>query len=789
MPTTAKSVASRIKSDLKDRPLYPLLLLATACLFLSFQLGILLLPPTLVNVGDESDQAYVSNFHQRERNEWSSFRWTKARSYVTLADAGHVPVTVTLTLNGWRPEGQAAPEVVLLANGRELGGFAAQPQMSTYQFRYVPPMLSLEKDLVLEIRSDTFAPPSDKAGRTLGVLLDAVEFTPIVRPVWSSHLLLMALLSLATGLLYLLVRLLGATGWPSFVGALVFLALICLVGVSYPLNTYAIATLSFVSCSAAYGSLLVSDRLRRSIARLPARAVAAYRSLARSLPLSSQVAGLAVLGALCVNLATSVPAMIEDAAHVANHPFLSYGEKMRQRWGEFYDHITFVRDNTPPEARIAYVPWAGGSWRPDPKRMARVSLMQYFLYPRHVLTLADDQGKGEFTHAWMVRTRSYADETGVESWPQLYLPVKSVTYIPQSRQVWVDDFVLQQGSRSVVLEDFEDSTHFGEWVSRAQRVISETAVVGIPADREACSEAHDSSAHDVNRLLYLDLAYTQSDYDYWGKPVNVPLDEPASIKALVCTDVGHRVNIVAEVQFADGHAAVFGSPANQTVDSWQTLGIDNVFERAQELGLFRGWDVREMKITMIGVNPGHPAPMPYMEGWGVLEIAGSADETVLRVEPEVENGPYHFAVGQAYEGAGKMAEATAEYRQAILLEPGDARFHLALGEVLRAQREVEGAMAAYEQVIAMAPEVAWPHFALGELYLQAGQQEAALTEYERALAISPSLSEARFALASLHEARGELREAHEQFEVLSRFLYDPFHQAALHALYRIEEQW
>ncbi|MGB3906231.1 MAG: glycosyltransferase family 39 protein [Anaerolineae bacterium] len=261
-------VAPRLSSDLKDRLLYLLLLLSAVSLFLSLQLGIVLLPPTLVNVGDESDRAYVSSFHQRERDEWSSFRWTKAHSYVTLADAGHVPVTVTLTLNGWRPEGQAAPEVVLLANGRELGGFAAQPQMSTYQFRYVPPMLSLEKDLVLEIRSDTFSPPSDEAGRTLGVLMDAVQFTPIAGLSVSSHLLLVGLLALVIGMAYLALRSSSLTAWASAASSLAVLAFVCTVIALDPLRTLALALSGLGLSFVCYASTLVIHSTGSSVRRI-----------------------------------------------------------------------------------------------------------------------------------------------------------------------------------------------------------------------------------------------------------------------------------------------------------------------------------------------------------------------------------------------------------------------------------------------------------------------------------------------------------------------------------------
>ncbi|MGB3906230.1 MAG: tetratricopeptide repeat protein [Anaerolineae bacterium] len=754
--------------------MYATILLAAVCLLLSFQLGILLLPPTLVNVGDESDQAYVSNFHQREGNEWSSFRWTKTRSYFTFRGAGYLPVTFTLTLNGWRPENEEAPEVQLLVSGREFARFTADKKLATYEFRYIPPPIALHKDLFLEIRSDTFTPPSDEAGRTLGVLVDAVRWAPITAPVWSSHLLVLALLSSTTGLAYLILRLLAAKVLASFTTTLLLLALACAVIVFYPLETFLLTTLSFACCSVAYGSLLASDKLRQSITALPRTAVARYRRLARSLRLSSQVVALALVCALGTNLATTLPSMIEELTFAATHPHLSYAEKMRLQWGVFYDHITFVRDHTAADALIAFVPWQDNiSWIPN--AAGDVHLMQYFLYPRRVTTLADEKGRRQLTHVYLVRTRSYVEEADLEPWPQFYVPVKSVSYMPQRRQVLVDDFVMHQGAQTVVLEDFEDSTTFAEWALQARRVISKTTIAAAPPGK-------------ANQAFHLDLAYTQSDYDYWGKSVDLPLSKGTWVQATVRSNLEQRVNIVIGVLFDDGHLAVLGSPANQEADAWETLKIDKIHDRARDFGLSKGWDVRGMRMTMIGVNPGHPAPMPYVEGWGVLEIVRSPEDLTVRAGPQVENGPYHFSLGQAYEGAGRLAEASAEYRQAILLEPGDARFQLALGEVLRSQGEMEEAMAAYMQAIALAPEIAWPHFGLAELWLHTGEHDLALAEYEQALAISPNLSEARFALAGLYEEKGLLHRAYAHYLVLSRFLYDPYHRAASEAMQRIEEQ-
>jgi 4-amino-4-deoxy-L-arabinose transferase-like glycosyltransferase len=249
-----KGVALGLAAGLKDRLLYLLLLLSALSLFVCFQLGLRSLSPWLVNVGDPGDQAYVTDFHQRESNEWSSFRWTKDRSFVRLPDVGYIPVTVSLTLNGWRPEDQAAPQVVLLANGRELSRFPAEKEMATYQFRYVPALTLLHKDLVLEIRSDTFSPASDEARRELGVLLDTVRVTPVSEPLTSSYLVLVVALAGATGMAYLILRSVGAKAWCGLGSSLVLLGLVCVAIVLSPLRTPALAFWALGLCATCYAS-------------------------------------------------------------------------------------------------------------------------------------------------------------------------------------------------------------------------------------------------------------------------------------------------------------------------------------------------------------------------------------------------------------------------------------------------------------------------------------------------------------------------------------------------------
>lgn len=278
-------VAKHIILDLSHRNLHLLMAVSAVLLFLSFQVGLSTLSPQIIDVGDQTDERYVRGFHQRESNEWSSFRWTKADSYVVLADVGHIPMTFSLAINGWRPQDQPAPQVVLLANGREMANFVAGGELRTYQFRHVPPVLPPSRNVVLEIRSEVFAPTTDQAGRTLGVLVDSVVATPIAEPLWSFYLVLVLLLSLAIGMGYLALRSLGGGSWFSFLGGLLLLILACSVLAICPLRTVAFSMWFLAFCAVCYVSgLIVHLRGHGDVlGRLGTRVLTGLRSPGRML--------------------------------------------------------------------------------------------------------------------------------------------------------------------------------------------------------------------------------------------------------------------------------------------------------------------------------------------------------------------------------------------------------------------------------------------------------------------------------------------------------------------------
>jgi len=55
----------------------------------------------------------------------------------------------------------------------------------------------------------------------------------------------------------------------------------------------------------------------------------------------------------------------------------SYDEKMRRRWGWYYDFISFIKENTPEDANILFPPQSN-----QYSKIGNLGLNSYFLLPR-----------------------------------------------------------------------------------------------------------------------------------------------------------------------------------------------------------------------------------------------------------------------------------------------------------------------------------------------------------------------------------------------------------------------
>ncbi|MGB3904048.1 MAG: tetratricopeptide repeat protein [Anaerolineae bacterium] len=193
------------------------------------------------------------------------------------------------------------------------------------------------------------------------------------------------------------------------------------------------------------------------------------------------------------------------------------------------------------------------------------------------------------------------------------------------------------------------------------------------------------------------------------------------------------------------------------------LVIEDLYSRARDFGMHNGWPVAGMKLSMIGMNTGCRASMPYQEGWGVIELDKGVQGPEQATGWGVNNAQRHVRLARAREARGETARAIEEYQFALELEPSNGWVHFALGELYFAQHDMVQAAASYQRAIELEPDIGRLHFRLGEAYQAGGQTERAVAEYEAAIEIEPDTAWAYLALASMYETQGELDRAYELY--------------------------
>ena len=178
-------------------PLVFILLLLFSTVLLGFFYSHLLTQDIFLDLGSLDDEGYVQGFYARENVSASPYRWSSGHSSLLFPSRGHLPFTISMAADAPRPEGQSQPEVSIVANGQTIGQFVAGTGVREYSFQYGPSS-TWPADLLLEINTSTFAPPSDP--RELGLLVNSVALRSDAALSPTSQLLLI-LLSVIPGVI------------------------------------------------------------------------------------------------------------------------------------------------------------------------------------------------------------------------------------------------------------------------------------------------------------------------------------------------------------------------------------------------------------------------------------------------------------------------------------------------------------------------------------------------------------------------------------------------------------
>jgi tetratricopeptide (TPR) repeat protein len=116
-------------------------------------------------------------------------------------------------------------------------------------------------------------------------------------------------------------------------------------------------------------------------------------------------------------------------------------------------------------------------------------------------------------------------------------------------------------------------------------------------------------------------------------------------------------------------------------------------------------------------------------------------------------------LGEALNGQGRLAEAQAEYAEAVRLNPGSAGAHYDLAHLLRRQGRLAEAEAEYAEAVRLDPANAEAHNNLGALLMLRGAFKQAHAEFTEALRLNPNYAAARANLEMVLKAKGRLDES------------------------------
>jgi tetratricopeptide (TPR) repeat protein len=123
--------------------------------------------------------------------------------------------------------------------------------------------------------------------------------------------------------------------------------------------------------------------------------------------------------------------------------------------------------------------------------------------------------------------------------------------------------------------------------------------------------------------------------------------------------------------------------------------------------------------------------------------------------------------GRMYYDRGKYQEAIAAFKRVVTLRSNFAAY-VYLGHAYVYAREFGPAVDAYKEAIQLNPKDARVHFHLGVAYVYLDRYEEAVKEYRQAIHLDPDDEQAHYSLAQAYVAMRNKPAALEQYEILRK---------------------
>lgn len=166
-------------------------------------------------------------------------------------------------------------------------------------------------------------------------------------------------------------------------------------------------------------------------------------------------------------------------------------------------------------------------------------------------------------------------------------------------------------------------------------------------------------------------------------------------------------------------------------------------------------------VLVVKLRPDSSAPTKTEQTLNLWEQA---------VEEDPESAEAHTGLGLALLQQGDVEEATAEFEEALRLDPKAWMANFQLGLLLR-ESDPDRALTLLEASAkrAATEDKAVVLIATGDFLLERGDAEGARDAYQRSIASLPYLFDSHYGLAQAFEQLGERRQAIKEYEAALRF--------------------
>ena len=118
-----------------------------------------------------------------------------------------------------------------------------------------------------------------------------------------------------------------------------------------------------------------------------------------------------------------------------------------------------------------------------------------------------------------------------------------------------------------------------------------------------------------------------------------------------------------------------------------------------------------------------------------------------------------YQMGNALAAQGRMDQAIAHYKRALVLRPDDALTHNNLGNALADQGQLDAAIVHLRQAVRLNPGYAEAHANLANALMRRGALDEAVLLCRQAVALRPGYAEAHYILGNALAAQGRLEDA------------------------------